>query len=371
MGATYPLPKVSKPDHDGQLSTLPLKPLPSQPLISILVGTYNYDRYLPIAIESVLKQTYRNWEMLIVDDGSTDQSWRVLEHYSHADRRISIAVQKNAGHGAALNTAFNMAQGDLIALLDADDAFEPNKLERVVTQFHGDSSAGILIHRLQRITGEGRPYGHPMPDSLISGYIGPQALRQGGNVSGVPPTTGLVFRREVAQEVFPIPAIFRRAADAYLFRLAQFITPITSVPDALSLYRIHGANVTASGINAPTMLKLVEDYHHVYAAQRSFLKSTFGADVSRRLDLKIAPGYCEFVLSAGILTGQMPPETPFLNLCDAVDHMQRLGRRLIWGLLCRLPRSLSAPLLNFLLRVWWSESGLGAALRRASRRVGI
>jgi glycosyltransferase involved in cell wall biosynthesis len=354
-----------------QMTPIPLALQSEQPLVSILMGTYNYEQYLPIAIESVRSQSYEHWELIIVDDGSTDCSWPVLEDYSRLDGRIAVTRQANGGHGAALNTAYALASGEIIALLDADDAFLPEKLERTVKQFHADPEAGILIHRLQRIDAAGRQYGDAMPDTLVRGFMGPKALQQGGNVSGVPPTSGLAFRRDVAREVFPIPAIFRRAADAYLFRLAQFLTPITCLQEFLSLYRIHGANVTAGGINSQTIEKLVEDYHRIYAAQVDFLNFHFGPATSQRLDIRAAPGYCEFVLCANLLSDRFPANTPFQGQQEVCRSLRRTSRRMMWSLLCHLPRSIASPLLHLFLRMWWSESRVGTAFRTTARRLGF
>jgi glycosyltransferase involved in cell wall biosynthesis len=354
-----------------QMTPIPLSRQPERPLVSILMGTYNYEQYLPIAIESVCSQSYEHWELIVVDDGSTDHSWNILESYSRMDRRISVTRQTNGGHGGALNTAYALAGGDIIALLDADDAFLPEKLERIVKQFHADPESGILIHRLQRIDAAGRQYGDAMPDTLVHGFMGPKALQQGGNVSGVPPTSGLAFRRDVAREIFPIPAVFRRAADAYLFRLAQFLTPVTCLQEFLSLYRVHGANVTAGGINSQTIGKLVEDYHRIYAAQLDFLNSHFGPVASRQLDIRAAPGYCEFVLCTSLLSGRFPANTPFQDQQEARRSLRRFSRRAMWGLLGILPRSIAASLLTLFLHIWWSESRLGTAFRNTTRRLGF
>lgn len=103
----------------------------SGPLISVITPAYNSERFLRDTIESVLRQTYTNWEMLIVDDGSTDRTQAVVEHYQEKDQRIKyIKLKKNCGPAVARNTAIEHARGRYLAFLDADDQWMPRKLEK-------------------------------------------------------------------------------------------------------------------------------------------------------------------------------------------------------------------------------------------------
>lgn len=99
------------------------------PLFSIIMTSYNYEKYIFHAIESVISQTYQNWELIIVDDCSSDNSWQIIQGFS--DKRIKAIQQKeNLGACTAYNLALSMTQGDYIASLDSDDMFHPTKLER-------------------------------------------------------------------------------------------------------------------------------------------------------------------------------------------------------------------------------------------------
>ncbi|MGN8646375.1 glycosyltransferase family 2 protein [Gracilibacillus sp. HCP3S3_G5_1] len=100
-------------------------------LVSVITPTYNSETYIRETIESVQKQTYPNWEMVIVDDGSTDQTTSIIEAYQKEDDRIRlICLEKNQGAAVARNTAIEHAQGRYIAFLDSDDQWLPEKLER-------------------------------------------------------------------------------------------------------------------------------------------------------------------------------------------------------------------------------------------------
>ena len=101
----------------------------SNPLVSVIIPTYNRARFLPAAIDSVLGQTHKRVEVIIVDDGSTDDTDTVLNDYGD---RIRVLRQKNAGPAIARNRGIAMATGDIIAFLDSDDLWLPTKLERQV-----------------------------------------------------------------------------------------------------------------------------------------------------------------------------------------------------------------------------------------------
>ncbi|AFL69137.1 glycosyltransferase family 2 protein [Sulfurospirillum barnesii] len=102
-------------------------------LVSIITPSYNSELFISQTIESVLSQTYQNWEMIIVDDVSPDKSNDIVEEYSQRDSRIKlIRLEKNSGPAIARNTAIETAQGRYIAFLDADDVWLPEKLQKQI-----------------------------------------------------------------------------------------------------------------------------------------------------------------------------------------------------------------------------------------------
>ncbi len=104
----------------------------SEKLVSIIIPIYNASAFLKDSIGSIVKQTYRNWELICVDDGSTDDSVEIIEKYIYEDNRILLLKQKNMHAGVARNTGLEKAQGDYVIFLDADDYFEPKMLEKLV-----------------------------------------------------------------------------------------------------------------------------------------------------------------------------------------------------------------------------------------------
>ena len=113
----------------------------SLPLVTVIVGAYNAERYLAEAIDSVLAQTHPRLELIVVDDGSTDGSGRIAESYGDPVRCIR---QENGGMAAARNRAIPEARGDYLAFLDADDRFPPDKLERQLAVFEGQPELDVV-----------------------------------------------------------------------------------------------------------------------------------------------------------------------------------------------------------------------------------
>jgi glycosyltransferase involved in cell wall biosynthesis len=112
------------------------------PLVTVIIGAYNAERYLAEAIESVLVGTYRNFELIVVDDGSTDRTSEIAESYGEP---VSCIRQANGGMAASRNRAIPEARGDYLAFLDADDRFPPDKLERQLAVFDADPELDVVF----------------------------------------------------------------------------------------------------------------------------------------------------------------------------------------------------------------------------------
>src|SRR5690554_2487133 len=99
-------------------------------LVSILMPLYNAEKWIEATIQSVVNQTYTNWELIVVDDGSSDNSYAIVKALSAKDKRIRLVQQKNRGACAARNMAFELSKGTYIQYLDADDLLSSNKIEK-------------------------------------------------------------------------------------------------------------------------------------------------------------------------------------------------------------------------------------------------
>ena len=114
----------------------------SQPFISVIMPVYNGIAYLERAVQSLLRQTYTDWELIAVDDGSTDQSYEMLGRYAVQDPRIHVyRMPVNSGPSAARNLGLSKAHGDMVAYLDCDDEFYPHH----VAQIHARREQGEVL----------------------------------------------------------------------------------------------------------------------------------------------------------------------------------------------------------------------------------
>jgi glycosyltransferase involved in cell wall biosynthesis len=120
----------------------------SEPLVSVITPAYNAESYLDVAIESVIAQTYSAWELIIVDDGSTDGTAALVKSWAAKDPRIVYLYQKNQRMASARNTGLKHAQGKYIAFLDADNLFLSDKLKTQVTYLESHPDVGVVYSRI-------------------------------------------------------------------------------------------------------------------------------------------------------------------------------------------------------------------------------
>jgi glycosyltransferase involved in cell wall biosynthesis len=209
------------------------------PFFTVLIDTYNYGQYIEEAIASVLAQDFpaEEREILVVDDGSTDDTQERVQKFKDAIRYLR---KPNGGQASAFNLGFEHARGEVIALLDADDLWLPEKLGRVYEEFERHPAAGMVYHRTHLWKGaeETSEDTYFIP---VSGIVpeSRHALLQYPMVG----TSCLAFRRNALKELLPVPEVLRSQADAYLTALIIFLAPVAAVREFLGKYRLHGANL--------------------------------------------------------------------------------------------------------------------------------
>ncbi len=133
------------------------------PSVSIVMAAKNYARFLPQAVESVLAQTFTDWELLIIDDGSTDATPAVVRPFL-ADPRIRYTRADRLGQSRAKNLGISLARGEFVAFLDADDAWEPAKVEKQLALFQDRPQVGVIYSRRSLMDESGAP----LPQSRIA-----------------------------------------------------------------------------------------------------------------------------------------------------------------------------------------------------------
>ncbi len=222
------------------------------PLVSVIIGNYNYGKFIGEAIESVLNQTYRNFELIVVDDGSTDLSREIIESYQ--DKLIAI-FQQNGGQGAAFNAGFAVSKGEIICFLDSDDYYYKEKLAKVVTAFNKNPDWVQISHVRTSVDADGTIIGRD-PTFFNQGDVRHLLLVWGRYAWAV--TSALAYRRSVLEKVLPFPKR-PRGGDTYLTATVPFYGKIGHIKQPLMFYRHHGNNMNAGSNNLQHLIEQRED----------------------------------------------------------------------------------------------------------------
>ncbi|WP_414622889.1 glycosyltransferase family 2 protein [Calothrix sp. CCY 0018] len=267
------------------LKPIQLSALPAKPLVSVLIPNYNYAEYIGQTLESVLCQSYPHFEIIVCDDGSTDNSCEIIESYIDKDARIKLIRQKNQKVAVALNTAYWKSKGEIICILDADDIWIKQKLQRVVEGFQSQDRCGFFIHNVIEVDSKGASIkGRPMFTKMAAGWMGVYALANGGYVDNIPPASALSFRRDVTNLIFPLNEVMVRNTDSLIYRLAPLITSIGSTTEVLSQFRLHGANTSSvTLLSAECIKRGQESAFLVHQEQKKLLQKIYGSQMAHKL----------------------------------------------------------------------------------------
>jgi glycosyltransferase involved in cell wall biosynthesis len=252
------------------------------PTVSALTCAYNYGRYIGETIESAMAQDYpaERLEMVIVDDGSTDDTEAIVAGYlERYPDRIKYVRQANAGPTAAVNRARAEASGELMALLDADDIWLPDKTRKQVDLMRARPELGLVWSRMRLIDGSGQTirgqYGHrePMPANQFARVLWENVAVQ----------SSLIIKAELFDPM-PPQAVY---ADWWLtLRAAQF-QQIDYLTEDLVLYRWHDANITG-GVGGA---KALREAQKGIALQRWLIREYFSVDELRERLTPAEVGY--------------------------------------------------------------------------------
>ena len=222
--------------------------------VSVIIVNYNYAMFLAAAIESALSQDYPELEVVVVDDGSTDDSRNVIARYGG---RVRVLLKDNGGMCSAVNAGFALTTGAIVMIVDADDYLHPRAVSRVTSAWQpGCSKVQFRLSLVDAVgvrVGADPPVHVPMP----SGDVLPRLATTGRYPCAI--TVGNAYNRKVIAALFPLPETgpLRNSADGYLNPLCPFFGPITSLADELGSYRLHGANLWA--MSGDVTVKRVRD----------------------------------------------------------------------------------------------------------------
>ena len=221
--------------------------------VSVVVCNYNYGRFLKECIESVLSQSHDNFELILVDDGSTDESRDLIRAFK--DPRIRTIFQDNGGQAAAFNAGFALARHPFVAFLDSDDTWFPNKLAECIDGFTDDDIVAVQ-HDLEIMNSDSRPTGR-LHSGLPPGVIDLMHEFLGQNhTCFFCPTSSLVCRHAALEKIFPLSPSWRICADVALTRPLVLFGKLRTLKHALGGYRVHGDN---SWMDTPGQQRWIEN----------------------------------------------------------------------------------------------------------------
>ncbi|HXN12862.1 MAG TPA: glycosyltransferase family 2 protein [Candidatus Acidoferrales bacterium] len=228
-------------------------------LVSIVIPNYNYGQYLRCAIDSALAQTYSPVEVIVVDDGSTDDSREVIESYGE---RIAPIIKANGGHGSALNAGYAASRGEIVIFLDADDELMPAAVDHVVKAWRPGVAKAQF--QLEMVDESGKPLGERVPafdNFLPNGDIRDRIQRFGEYPSS--PSSGNAYSRAALERLMPMDeALWPAGSEKSLVFLTPFFGDVVSIREPLGRYRIHAAN--DSGFKGRHLEKLHRRLSAVY-----------------------------------------------------------------------------------------------------------
>ena len=215
----------------------------SHPKVSVLIPAYNHARFLGQAIQSVLSQTFQDWELIVVDDGSTDNTRGVVA--SFRDPRIRYVYQENRGVSGTLNKGVGLARSALVAFVAADDAFLKDALEKALPVMEGAPEAGFCYGQVRYMDEDGRELQLPRKWPPRSGLLtARQVILELLNLRFILPSA-VVVRRTCFQEVGGFDESLTYGEDTELFARMAKACPVAYIAEPLAWRRKHGRAITA------------------------------------------------------------------------------------------------------------------------------
>lgn len=231
--------------------------------VSIITPTYNCARFIGETIESVINQTYTNWEMIIVDDCSKDNTEEVVKQYSQSDKRIKyIKLEQNSGAAIARNKAMELATGKYMAFLDSDDIWTNDKIDKQI-KFMEENNYNIACTKYEQIDEIGQSLNKVIKVKNKVDYNGVLLTCPVGNST-------VMYNVEKLGK-FEVPNIRKRNDDALWLQMLKKEKYIYGMNDVLMRYRIRSNSISSNKID------LVKYHWYLYREieNLSILRSTF------------------------------------------------------------------------------------------------
>jgi len=223
------------------------------PLVTALIDTYNHERFIEQAILSVLEQDVPETEMevIVVDDGSTDNTPAIVRKFAP---RVRYLRKVNGGQASAFNVGIPEARGEIVAFLDGDDWWAPDKLRKVLDAFERNPQVGMVGHGSTTVWADGRSQMELLretPKFRVDAVEGARTFRLRKSFLG----TRSSIRASILKRVLPVPEEIRIEADEFIFTMAAVLGEVLILSESLMFYRIHHNNFfSVSGFKKSSLL---------------------------------------------------------------------------------------------------------------------
>ena len=197
----------------------------TKPLVSVLIDTYNHELFIGEAVSSVLAQNFPagDREILVVDDGSTDNTVEILAKFAS---QIRVLRKPNGGQASAFNHAIPQCRGEIIAFLDGDDWWAPDKLSSVYTAFATHPAVGMVGHSITEVLADGAQRNElvrDIPRFRIDSVAGARIFRTRKSFLG---TSRMAYRADLLRRIGPVPETLVIEADEFLFTLGALLSEV-------------------------------------------------------------------------------------------------------------------------------------------------
>jgi len=258
------------------------------PKVSIIIPVYNGERYIAQAIESALKQTYEKFEIIVVNDGSSDKSYKKIEPYINLPN-VKYLEQENKGVAEARNTGIKNSSGEFIAFLDQDDLWLPEKLELEVDYLLRNPDVGLVHSNMSYINEEGKPIqsDFDFPSRIAGKCFGELFIK---NMVAI---LTVLLRRDCFDKAGLFNEQFSGVDDYDLLLRVSRYYPVGYINQSLARYRLHGSNTSRDWLGITlTRLRIIESLLETYPEIRSELGKKIVSDRLFRLYCEVAQLYC-------------------------------------------------------------------------------
>lgn len=280
----------------------------SDPLISVLCSSFNHEKYVGYFIESLQKQTYSNWELIIIDDFSTDNNVQVINNYLSDSRIKFYKMDYNCGSSIVTTKAFSLSKGDIIIDSASDDAIKENYFETVVEIFKKNNNIGVIYNSLEIIDENNITYNQWIKKNRSKKEIF-YDLFYDQNVLFSP---GMAVRREFYKSLVPMNFAFVQHQDYKWHIQLLMITDCIVLEEPFIYYRIQRENSTSLGTLNQAALNRVD-------LEEEYLMDCFLEIKDMDLLQSIIDSSCFYDIQTD--------EIPFVLACSIIHHSKNIQKR--------------------------------------------